>query len=80
MKNQHINLIHILLEYILINQYVLNDLISSLFFVLLFKLPQIDAKSPSYIYVDEIIHVDNFNQIYFTGSRQDNPLERQVYR
>jgi hypothetical protein len=49
-------------------------------FYLFFKHPQIDAKSPSNIYADEIIHVDNSNQIYFTGSYQDDPLERHVYR
>ncbi len=48
------------------------------FFV--FKHPQIDAKSPPDIYVDEIIHVDSNNQIYFTGSSPNNPIERQVYR
>jgi hypothetical protein len=45
-----------------------------------FKYPQIDATSPLNIYVDEIIHVDKFNEIYFTGSRQNYSLERQVYR
>lgn len=42
--------------------------------------PQIDTRSPSNIYVDEIIHVDSYNQIYFTGSNINNPLEQQVYR
>jgi hypothetical protein len=45
-----------------------------------FKYPQIGVTTSSNIHVDEIIHIDNFNQIYFTGSEQNNTLERQVYR
>jgi len=32
------------------------------------------------INADEIIHVDNFGQVYFTGSYQNNSLEKQLYR
>ncbi|CAF1161992.1 unnamed protein product [Rotaria sp. Silwood1] len=42
--------------------------------------PQIDATLSSDLCVDEIIYVDNFKQIYFTASRQNNTIERQVYR
>ncbi|CAF3436510.1 unnamed protein product [Rotaria socialis] len=42
--------------------------------------PQIDATLSSDICADEIIYVDNSDQIYFTASRQNNTLERQVYR
>ncbi|CAF0954267.1 unnamed protein product [Adineta steineri] len=42
--------------------------------------PQIDATSPLNISADEIIHVDKFNYVYFTGSPQNHSLERQVYR
>ncbi|UJR20892.1 hypothetical protein I4U23_024001 [Adineta vaga] len=42
--------------------------------------PQIDAKSAGNINADEIVHVDNFNRVYFTGSHQMNSLEKQLYR
>ncbi|CAF1150393.1 unnamed protein product [Adineta steineri] len=42
--------------------------------------PQINAKSSEDINADEIIHVDNFNRVYFTGSYQNDTLEKQLYR
>ncbi|CAF1639034.1 unnamed protein product [Adineta ricciae] len=42
--------------------------------------PAIGATSPGHIYADEIIHVDGDNNVYFTGSRQNYSLEREVYR
>ncbi|CAF0987125.1 unnamed protein product [Rotaria sp. Silwood1] len=42
--------------------------------------PQINAKSPEEINADEIIHVNNFGQVYFTGSRHNDSLEKQFYR
>ncbi|CAF1087184.1 unnamed protein product [Rotaria sordida] len=42
--------------------------------------PQIDAKLPEEINADEIIHVDNLGQVYFTGSRHNDSLGKQFYR
>ncbi|CAF2409910.1 unnamed protein product [Rotaria sp. Silwood2] len=42
--------------------------------------PQINAKSPGEINADEIIHVDNLGQVYFTGSRLYDSLEKQLFR
>ncbi|UJR28644.1 hypothetical protein I4U23_009876 [Adineta vaga] len=42
--------------------------------------PGIGAISSTNIYADEIVHVDKYNYVYFTGSRQNHSLEREVYR
>ncbi|CAM4778334.1 unnamed protein product [Rotaria magnacalcarata] len=42
--------------------------------------PQINAKSPEHINADEIIHVNNLGQVYFTGSPHNDALAKQVYR
>ncbi|CAF0752680.1 unnamed protein product, partial [Didymodactylos carnosus] len=43
------------------------------------KTPQIDRSSPPNIHVDRIIHVDDKDTVYFTGSN-DDPKERQLYK
>lgn len=41
---------------------------------------QIDGKASNEILADEILHVDRLGRVYFTGSRRNDSLERQIFR